>query len=201
VPHTELLLFDLGGVLVEFSGPKELGKHLRWPSTPETILERWIQCPHTAEFERGRLTPSIWAERFITEWDVDLSPNEFLGKFTTWSRRVLPGAIELLAALRRRYRLAALSNSNELHWARNTNELRILEEFEFAISSHEVGFCKPDPAIFRLALDRAGVPSKAVVFFDDLAVNVSTARSVGLRAYQVHGVEGVRDRLIRERMV
>lgn len=139
----ELLLFDFGGVLVEFAGPRELGQHLRWSSTPETILKRWTECQHTEAFERGKLSPAEWAGRFIQDWDVDLAPDEFLKKFTTWSRRVLPGAKELLEELRPRYRLAALSNSNELHWERNTNELRIIELFEFAISSHQLGLCKP----------------------------------------------------------
>ena len=195
----ELLLFDLGGVLVEFAGPKELGQHLRWASTPEVILQRWVQCPHTEEFERGQLSPAQWAERFIKDWDVDLAPDDFLAKFTTWSRRVLPGAKELLEELRGRYRLAALSNSNELHWERNTNELRIIELFEFAISSHEVGLCKPDPRIYKTALERANVSSPdAIVFFDDLAANVEAAKSVGLRAYQVRGVDELRARLVSE---
>jgi glucose-1-phosphatase len=200
--NTELLLFDFGGVLVEFSGPKELGQHLRWSSTPELILKRWTECPHTDEFERGKLSPSQWAERFIHDWDVNLTPEEFLAKFTTWSRRVLPGARELLDELRRRYRLAALSNSNELHWERNTNELRIIEMFEFAISSHQVGLCKPHPDIYKAALDRAKVSSPdAIVFFDDLAANVDAAKSVGLRAYQVRGVDELRERLIKERLL
>ena len=198
----ELLLFDFGGVLLEFAGPKELGQHLRWPSTPEGILTRWTECPHTDEFERGKLSPVEWAERFIRDWDVNLTPEDFLTKFTTWTRRVLPGARELLEQLRGRYRLAALSNSNELHWERNTNELRIIELFEFAISSHEVGLCKPDPAIYRVALERAKVSSpEAVVFFDDLAANVEAAKSVGLRAFQVRGVDELRSRLISEHLL
>jgi epoxide hydrolase-like predicted phosphatase len=198
-PKPELLLFDFGGVLVEFAGPKELGQHLRWPSTPDVILQRWVQCPHTDEFERGQLSPAQWAERFIKDWDVDLTPNEFLAKFTTWSRRVLPGAKELLEELRAHYRLGALSNSNELHWERNTNELRIIELFEFAISSHQVGLCKPDPDIYEVAIDRAKVSSpEAIVFFDDLATNVEAAKSVGMRAYQVRGVDQIRERLMSE---
>ncbi len=186
-------------MLVEFAGPKELGQHLRWPSTPEVILERWTRCPHTDEFERGRLAPAQWAERFIHDWDVDLTPEDFLAKFTTWSRRVLPGAKELLEQLRGRYRLAALSNSNELHWERNTNELRIIELFEFAISSHQVGSCKPHPDIYKVAIDRAKVSScDAIVFFDDLAANVAAAQSAGMRAYQVRGVDQLRERLVSE---
>ena len=193
------MLFDFGGVLVEFAGPKELGQHLRWPSTPDMILQRWVQCPHTEEFERGKLSPAQWAERFIHDWDVDLTRDDFLAKFTTWSRRVLPGAKELLEALRGRYRLAALSNSNELHWERNTNELGILELFEFAISSHQVGLCKPDPDIYKVAIDRAKVSSpEAIVFFDDLVANVEAANSAGMRAYQVRGVDQLRERLVTE---
>jgi putative hydrolase of the HAD superfamily len=192
----ELLLFDLGGVIVEFAGPKELGRHLRWPSTPDTILSRWIQCRHTDEFERGKLTPAEWADRFIEDWDVDLTRDDFLSRFTTWSRRVLPGARELLEELRPRYRLAALSNSNELHWARNTHELRILELFEFAISSHQVGLAKPHPEIFRVAVERANVSSAgAIVYFDDLDVNVAAANAAGMRAYRTRGVEEVREQL------
>jgi len=198
----ELLLFDFGGVLIEFAGPKELGQHLRWPSTPAVILQRWVQCPHTDEFERGKLTPTVWAERFIQDWDVDLTPDEFLARFTTWSRRVLPGAKELLEKLRARYRLAALSNSNELHWERNTYELRIIELFEFAISSHQVGLCKPHSDIYKVAIDRANVSSpEAIVFFDDLATNVAAAKSAGMRAYQVRGVDELRECLMSERLL
>jgi len=189
-------------VLVEFAGPKELGQHLRWPSTPDVILQRWVQCPHTDEFERGQLTPDEWAERFIHDWDVDLTPRNFLSKFTTWSRRVLPGARELLEELRARYRLAALSNSNELHWKRNTNELKVLELFEFAISSHQVGVCKPHPDIYKVAIDRAKVSSPdAIVFFDDLAANVEAAKSAGMRAHQVRGVDELRARLMGEALL
>ena len=193
------MLFDFGGVLVEFAGPKELGQHLNWPSTPEVILKRWTECPHTDEFERGMLSPAQWAERFIRDWDVNLTPVQFLPKFTTWSRRVLPGARELLEQLRPRYRLAALSNSNELHWERNTTELRIIELFEFAISSHQVGLCKPHPDIYKAAIDRANVSSPdAIVFFDDLAANVEAAKSAGMRAHQVRGVDDLRARLMSE---
>ena len=165
-------------------------------------MQRWTECPHTDEFERGKLTPAAWAERFIKDWDVDLTPDEFLAKFTTWSRRVLPGAKELLEELRTRYRLGALSNSNELHWERNTNELRIIELFEFAISSHQVGLCKPHPDIYKVAIDRAKVSSpEAIVFFDDLAANVEAAKSAGMRAYQVRGVDQLRERLVSERLL
>jgi putative hydrolase of the HAD superfamily len=86
--------------------------------------------------------------------------------------------------------------------ARLKPELLLFELFEFAMSSHEVGLCKPDPQIFHLAIDRANVLSPdAIVFFDDRAANVEAAKSVGLRAYQVRGVDELRERLIAERLL
>ena len=138
----------------------------------------------------------------MREWEVNLTPEQFLARFTTWARRVLPGAKELLTELRGRYRLAALSNSNELHWERNTHELRIIELFEFAMSSHEVGLCKPHPDIYKAAIDRANVSSPdAIVFFDDVAANVEAARSAGMRAHQVRGVDELRACVIREQLL
>ena len=75
------------------------------------------------------------------------------------------------------------------------------ELFEVAISSHQVGLCKPDPAIYRLALDRLRVSPDAVVFFDDLKPNVVAASELGIRAFQVEGVDEVRACLIREHLL
>jgi hypothetical protein len=39
------------------------------------------------------------------------------------------------------------------------------------------------------------------MFFDDVHANVAAASQLGMRAFQVKGVEGVRDRLIGERLL
>ena len=95
---------------------------------------------------------------------------------------------------------AALSNSNELHWERNVHDLGVTDLFEVAISSHQVGLCKPDPRIYLAVLDRLGVSPEAVVFFDDVNENVVAASGLGMRAFQVNGVDGVRERLTSERI-
>jgi putative hydrolase of the HAD superfamily len=72
--------------------------------------------------------------------------------------------VELLASLRSRFRLAALSNSNELHWERNSRDLGVTDLFEVAISSHQVGLRKPDPRIYLAALDRLAYRQTAPCF-------------------------------------
>lgn len=188
----ELLLFDLGGVLVEFSGFRDLRPLLRVPRSESDIRQQWIACPIIRAFEVGQLTPRQFAERFVASWNIAVPEDDFLCAFRTWTRGFLPGARDLLTALRGRYRLACLSNSNVLHWERNAQELDLFTPFEAALSSHLLGCHKPDPMIFQRALAALHVGAGAVVFFDDVAANVEAAREVGIAAFEVAGITELR---------
>ena len=155
----------------------------------------------TEAFGLGKLNRQEFGERFVREWGLNVEPDQFLQEFRSWSRRLLPGAVELLASLRPRYRLAALSNSNELHWDRNTQDLGVADLFELALSSHQCGLAKPAPEFYLLALERLGVSPDAVVFFDDVTANVAAASALGIRSFQVNGVEDVRARLVEARIL
>ncbi len=185
----DVLLFDLGGVLVEFSGVAGLRDLLRVPAEDAVIRQRLVACPLLRQFEVGALEPSVFAEAFVADWDLAVPPSTFLAEFRSWSRALLPGARELLDTLRPRYRLAALSNSNPVHWDRNTRDLGVTGLFEAAYSSHQLGCHKPDPAIYREALARLGVPAARVAFFDDFEPNVAGARAEGITAFHVRGVD------------
>jgi putative hydrolase of the HAD superfamily len=53
------------------------------------------------------------------------------------------------------------------------------------MASHLLGTTKPDPAIYRMALDRMGVVEpQRVLFIDDRAENVEAALAFGIRAFQ-----------------
>ena len=197
----EVLLFDLGGVLVEYTGVQEVARLLPAGTSESEILDRLNRCPHTEAFGCGQLSRQEFGERFVRDWGIDLAPERFLEEFRSWSTCLLPGAVELLASLRSRFRLAALSNSNELHWERNSRDLGVTNLFEVAISSHQVGLRKPDPRIYLAALDRLGVSTDATMFFDDVHDNVVAAAALGIRAFDVDGVQGVRERLIREHLL
>jgi putative hydrolase of the HAD superfamily len=56
------------------------------------------------------------------------------------------------------------------------------ELFELVVDSAFVGMRKPDPEIYRLTLDRLGLPAAACLFLDDLDVNVTAARELGMTA-------------------
>jgi len=62
------------------------------------------------------------------------------------------------------------------------------ELFDLVVDSSQVGMRKPNPSIFRLALDRlGGLAPERTVFLDDSEANVNAARSLGMHTVHVRG--------------
>lgn len=96
------------------------------------------------------------------------------------------------------YRLGVVSNADgRVEGLMEAVGLR--RHFEFVLDSGEVGVEKPDPAIFRMAVDRLGVDPGECLYVGDLfPVDVVGARNAGLRALLVDPfgrMEGEVDRI------
>jgi epoxide hydrolase-like predicted phosphatase len=92
--------------------------------------------------------------------------------------------IEVMRAARDRgYRMAILTN-NVREWEEVWRaKLPVDEIFELVVDSAWVGLRKPDPAIYRLTIERlGGLAPEAHLFVDDNELNVEAARELGLQA-------------------
>jgi len=112
-----------------------------------------------------------------------------------WSARD-PQALDALALVRRAgARAAAISNSNGSALSMLT-AVGLGPSLEFVIDSGEVGVEKPDPRIFQLALDRAGVAASDAAYIGDFySIDVRGAGAAGLTPVLLDpgGFWGVRD--------
>jgi putative hydrolase of the HAD superfamily len=81
-----------------------------------------------------------------------------------------------LERLRGRVRLFAASNGNA-----DLAAIGLAHFFEHALAARDVGTLKPDPRIFALLLERAGVvPARALHVGDDAVADVEGARRAGI---------------------
>ena len=107
-----------------------------------------------------------------------------------------PQAREALELVRRAgLRAGVISNSNGSVRA-SLQALGLAPYLDFVLDSGEVGFEKPDPRIFELALARAGIAAAEAVHVGDLySIDVRGARAGGLHAVLLDpgGHWGVRD--------
>ncbi|KAA1422053.1 HAD family phosphatase [Nocardioides humilatus] len=58
-----------------------------------------------------------------------------------------------------------------------------LDLLDDVVVSGREGIAKPDPAIYRLVAERAGLPLAALVFVDDKQLNVEAAEALGMRGH------------------
>jgi putative hydrolase of the HAD superfamily len=189
-----VLLFDLGGVLVDVAPADQMLASLGLPAEP-ALATHWAAIDAWIRFETGEIDPHTFAAQFAAEFGLTLGPMRVLAEFEAWNRRMLPGAVELLAGLRRHHQLAVLSNTNEVHWKRLSGEFGIPDLVDSAFASHLMGLRKPDPRVYRHVAAHLGVPLSALVFFDDNRENVSAALALGMQAWRVEGVDALRKQL------
>jgi putative hydrolase of the HAD superfamily len=184
------ILFDIGGVLVRLQGLPFRKEWLSGHYSGREVLPFWINSPVVKDFESGRIDVDTFAERFIMDTCLDVDSRTFLNHLLTWPNRLFDGVPQMLHQLGSKYRLAALSNSNPLHWPRMMNEFGLKEMIPDVISSHQIGVMKPDIKAFEIVLEKLGLTAGEVLFLDDLQVSVDNARTLGMQAVKVKGVVG-----------
>jgi putative hydrolase of the HAD superfamily len=183
----EVVLFDLGGVLVELTGESTMLGWLGNQITLDELWVKWLASPAVRDFERGRISTQLFAGQVIREMSLPVASDEFLLAFTGWVAGLYPGALELVNSLPAGIVRATLANTSVLHWPRLMNELSLERHFHHHFPSHLTGRIKPDQEAFQHVIEALGCRPEAVLFLDDNRLNVATAKTLGMRAACVKG--------------
>jgi glucose-1-phosphatase len=190
----ELVLFDLGGVLIELQGVRAM-LELTGINSEEELWRRWLACRWVRRFESGGCSETEFAAGVVADWQLELSAAAFLEAFRDWPAGPLPGAAELVAQTRASAATGCFSNTNALHWRDHISRWPLAGLFDHRFLSFELGLLKPDIAAFTHVADLLEVPAGRVLFLDDNAVNVAGAATAGFQAARAAGVDQARQRL------
>jgi putative hydrolase of the HAD superfamily len=107
---------------------------------------------------------------------------EYNRRENLWNRPN-PQAADVLRALRHRGLAIGMISNSDGSIERIVTEGGLRPYFSFVLDSRVVGVEKPDPGIFRMALERAGVAPREALYIGDLySIDVLGARAVGLDA-------------------
>ena len=106
---------------------------------------------------------------------------------------VRPRMVALLDRVRAAFRVACLTNNAKVGQGpgmsgtadRAAAVQAVMARFDLVIESSKEGVRKPDPRIYRLACERLAVAPEAVVYLDDLGVNLKPARALGMTTIKV----------------
>jgi putative hydrolase of the HAD superfamily len=97
-------------------------------------------------------------------------------------RRPVPGVRRLLERLRGRTVVGVVTNNEVPEQEEKLDYLGFRVLVDFMVVSQGVGVAKPEPGIFRIALERAGTrPEETVMIGDTWMTDVAGARRVGIQ--------------------
>lgn len=172
---------DLGNVIAMFDRERAFRQMAEVCGAPASAVRAAVMEGLQADLERGELDwddfHAAFSRRSGTQADRASLARAAANMFTL-NVPMLP----VIAAIERaRVPLGILSNTCHVHW-QHLLDLRwgiLPGGFRELVLSYEAGSSKPDPAIFALATERAGVPAGAIFFTDDLPEHVAAARAAG----------------------
>ncbi len=178
------VVFDIGMVLADFRWKDYMEKDLGFsPDAVRAIAERLVLSPLWDEFDLGvRPAKEIIAEmkeqlpEYPRERELFFSRIEDIAVSFPYSEAWIRELKE------RGYAVYLLSN-----YPRDTYRIHEKKHFTFAalvdgkvVSGFE-RVSKPDPAIYRILLERYHLKAEECVFIDDRQVNIDTALALGMQ--------------------
>ncbi len=201
---TKVVVFDLGKVIFDFDLLKFIVNYAK--KTPvhkaadfkKLILE---YSDLAASYEKGTISSLEFYESLSGHTHYSGSYNEFCA---IWNNifEPLSETISLFPGLLKKYHLAILSNTNELHFEYLKNKYpQIFSHFGKIFLSYEMKMRKPDDEIFRKVIEYYKVLPEEIFFIDDIEANVKAAENNGLKAHRFTSSKDLAKKLKTERII
>ena len=195
------VIFDYGMVL---TGPRDPESHralLRITGLPIERFENFYWADRHA-YDEGKLTGITFWQKLVREAGLNLTPSQ-VEELSNLDARMWttenPAMLAWQQQLKQRGLLTAiLSNMGDNVLANLEREFDWIHRFDVLIWSYQWQMAKPDPAIYRLVLDKLNVRPEESLFLDDKLLNVEAAQALGMKAIQFTTIDHLRKDLIAQ---
>jgi putative hydrolase of the HAD superfamily len=193
----DVILFDVGGVLLTNGWDHQERAAAVVQFQLDSVQFEARHLAHYDAWERDAISLRAYLDATVFYHPRSFTRDEFFAFMLTQSKLQPDGALRILKEVAASDKCLVGALNNE---ARETNEYRfqhfgLRELFKVALSSCYLGLRKPEPAIYRRALDILGKPAARVLFIDDREENVAAAMTAGMRAIRFEGAEALRAKL------
>ncbi len=190
------VVFDIGNVLIRWD-PRHLYRKLL---DDEAAMERFLAevCTDAwnLEQDRGRSFAEAVAERVALFPEHEALIRAYDERWDEMVPGAIDGTVEILDELEAAgVPLYAITNFSTEKFALALRRFPFLGRFRDTVVSAHERLLKPDPAIYRLLLERNGLSAGESVFIDDSPKNVAGAEAAGMAAIHFRSPEDLRARL------
>jgi len=192
-----VVIFDVGGVLLDWN-PRHLYRKLF--DGDDGAMERFLAEVCTPDWNHRQDEGRTWAEA-VAELVARFPQHAALidAYAARWDEMVAgayPDTVALARTLKTRgVPLYSLTNFSSEKFTAVRGRWDFFELFDGILVSGEVGLAKPNPAIFRLLLDRYGLRADECLFIDDVPANIAAAEGLGIASHLFRSAERLADDL------
>lgn len=173
----DVVCFDVFGTLIEVTDRRWPFAHLKRKMTPEKAL-KFRRLAMTTNMTLAEIDAEILAGATVTDFVVAQAA---IAREVT-SVRIRPGVAEMLAVLPIRYGVCSNLSADYVGALDRLPEISPV----FRVLSCQAGCMKPDPQIYKLVIEAAGVPAPRVLFVGDTpTADIEGPRSAGMRAMHI----------------
>jgi putative hydrolase of the HAD superfamily len=187
----EAVTFDFGGVIVSFRGLKSFEEKGASLGLEEGELHEIVWgSPEWQLALVGAITDEEFWQRLGRR--LGLRSQDEIDRFVADLFRdeaADPRMVDLVRRLQGSYQTGLLSNASDLLPSLLRKRYGMDGLFDVKVISALVGVAKPDPAIYRVLLERLGTKPESTVFVDDREQNIAAAATLGIQAIRFEGYE------------
>jgi len=184
------IIFDLGGVLLNIDPQRTIDAFGRL-GMENLIGDKGLTYDHEIFYlmEQGKVSPDEFREGVLKLLPQKVSYEEIDAAWTAMLIDFPAIRVELLKALRKKYKVYLFSNTNAIHVDRfhaifrNQHGFEVASLFDKDFYSNEIGYRKPSPESFLEIIRLAGINPEESLFIDDSNTNVESAMACGLNGY------------------
>jgi putative hydrolase of the HAD superfamily len=190
------VVFDVGGVLLEWNPPAVVASLYPDPATQAVIRRQMFEHADWQEFDRGGLSYAAAIEHFAKSTGRSTDETRTLIHATRESLRPIEGTVRLVEQLAAAgIHLFLLSNMPVSTFEYLIQKHRFFSHFKHLVISGALLMVKPEPAIYKHLVEKTGIVPAESVFIDDVLTNVIAARECGFHAIQFSDPADCRTRL------
>jgi len=183
------LICDLGGVLyaLDYSLTQGALSQLAREPVPFGLVGA---AEIFNQYDRGQDSTAQFRQALRQQYRLVGSDQAIDNAWNALLLYLIPERLGQIQQLKSHYRLALLSNINELHYAAVLPHCgELFGEFERCFFSYQLGLRKPEPEIFSLVLREMDFCPADTLFIDDSPEHIASAQRLGLQTYHVHGAQ------------
>ena len=183
MPVIKAIIFDLGGVLIDWN--------------PRYVYRQVFKTDEEVEWFLANITTLDWNEQQDAGYPIEKATQELIGKYPEWEFYIkiyyerwtemladpIHETVEILRQIKQanKYKLYALTNWSAELFPYALENFDFLKWFDGIVVSGEEKMRKPQPEFYQLLLDRYNLINRSTLFIDDNIRNIKAAEEMGLQ--------------------